>query len=45
VHPDVELGGATAVELRGGPAVIAGFCKLGPIILGRRTAHPIAADA
>jgi hypothetical protein len=33
LHPDVEFGGATAVELRGAPAVAEGFRRLGPIIV------------
>jgi SnoaL-like domain len=33
LHPDVEFGGATAVQLQGAPAVAAGFRKLGPIIV------------
>jgi SnoaL-like domain len=33
LHPDVEFGGATAVQLQGAPAVAEGFRKLGPIIV------------
>lgn len=33
LHPDVEFGDATAVELKGPPAVAAGFRRLGPIIV------------
>jgi SnoaL-like domain len=33
LHPDVEFGGATTVELRGAAAVVDGFRRLGPIIL------------
>jgi hypothetical protein len=33
LHPDVEFGGATAVELRGAAAVAEGFRRLGPIVL------------
>src|SRR6266545_4254557 len=33
VHPEVEFGGTTAVELQGSPAVVEGLRKLGPIIL------------
>jgi SnoaL-like domain len=33
LHPEVEFGGATAVQLQSAPAVAQGFRKLGPIIL------------
>jgi hypothetical protein len=33
LHPDVEFGGTTVVELRGAPAVAEGYRRLGPIIL------------
>lgn len=33
LHPDVEFGGATAVELKGAPAVTEGYRRLGPIIV------------
>jgi SnoaL-like domain len=33
LHPDVEFGGATAVQLQGAPAVAEGFRRLGPIIV------------
>ena len=33
LHPDVEFGGTTVVELRGASAVAEGYRRLGPIIL------------
>ncbi len=33
VHPEVEFGGTTAVDLQGSPVMVEGFRKLGPIIL------------
>jgi SnoaL-like domain len=33
LHPDVEFGGTTVVELRGAPAVAEGYRRLGPVIV------------
>ncbi len=33
MHPEVEFRGTTAAELRGAPAVVEGFRRLGPVIL------------
>lgn len=44
LHPDVEFGGTTAVQLQGAPAVAEGFRRLGPIILRNEIRELIVED-
>lgn len=44
LHPDVEFGGTTGVQLQGAPAVAEGFRRLGPIILRNEIRELIVED-